>query len=297
MRALLLASVLSTLTLFPSSGNAGDRPVQIAISDSEKHQSTNHPNSETYRGHFLDLSSIAGRQNFVVMADTLRHQVDIVENVGLSPRVLEFFRTIPISVNEMACLNLTDTKNGKNSTDSKEDPKALLHAACYGQEPAEHSQSRNHGSAWDSEKFQWTNPDTVALAEDTQRGVVLVRPIMLDASVVAKRYAQQPVMLHELLHAYHANIMPQGFKNPGVLLHYNLAKSGNIYPPETYLMSNEREFFAVTASVFLYGKAEGEPGTRENFKKSQPDYYQYLVWLFGFDPDGAPSTSPVASAD
>jgi hypothetical protein len=302
MRALSLALLLSVLTIFPTSGNAGDaRPFQIAAaSDGEKVQLTN-PNNETYRGHFLDLSSIARRQDFAVMADTLRHQVDIVENVGVSPRVLEFFRTIPISVNEVACLNLTHTDgkystDSKDSKDSKEDPKVLLHAACYGQEPAERSQSRNHGSVWNSEKFQWTNPDPVALAEDTQRGVVLVRPIMLDASAVAKRYAQQPVILHELLHAYHANIMPQGIKNPGVLLHYNLAKSGNIYPPEAYLLTNEKEFFAVTASVFLYGNAHEEPGTGAKLKEKQPDYYQYLVWLFGFDPDLA-SATPVASAD
>ena len=80
---------------------------------------------------------------------------------------------------------------------------------------------------------------------------MLVRPIMLDASTYAKSYAQEPVILHELLHAYHANIMPQGFENPGVLLHYNLAKNGNIYPTKAYLMTNQKEFFAVTAAYFF----------------------------------------------
>jgi len=105
MRALLVALPLSILTLFPVSGNAGDaRPLQIAtVSASEKDQSTT-PSSETYRGYFFDLSAIAGRQNFTVMADALRHQIDIVEGVGLSPHMLEFFHTIPISVNEVACL-------------------------------------------------------------------------------------------------------------------------------------------------------------------------------------------------
>ena len=79
------------------------------------------------------------------MENALRRQVDIVEDVGLSPRVLEFFHTIPISVNELACLSLTDIKNDKDPKDAK-DPKALLHPACYGQGPAESSQSRNHGS-------------------------------------------------------------------------------------------------------------------------------------------------------
>jgi hypothetical protein len=53
----------------------------------------------------------------------------------------------------------------------------------------------------------------------------------------------------------------------------------------------------VTASVFLYGKDGKEPFARANLKQKQPDYFKYLVWLFGFDPDRGPNASPVASAD
>jgi hypothetical protein len=88
--------------------------------------------------------------------------------------------------------------------------------------------------------------------------------------------------------------VPRGFKNAGILLHYNRAKDGQLYPAEAYLTTNEREFFAVTASVFLYGN-DG-PITRPTLKEKQPDYYKYLVYVFGFDPDRAPSASPVASA-
>ena len=65
---------------------------------------------------------------------------------------------------------------------------------------------------------------------------------------------------------------------------------------EAYLMTNQMEFFAVTASVFLYGKDSIEPFTRSKLKENQPDYFQYLVSLFEVDPDRAPSASPVASA-
>src|SRR5258707_6836062 len=107
-------------------------------------------------------------------------------------------------------------------------------------------------------------------------------------------YPERPAMLHELLHAYHNRIMPRGFKNAGILLHYNRAKDRQLYPAEAYLMTNEREVFAVTASVFLY-RNDG-PTTRQTLKEKQPDYYQYLDYVFGFDPDRAPSISPVASA-
>jgi hypothetical protein len=69
---------------------------------------------------------------------------------------------------------------------------------------------------------------------------------------------------------------------------------------------NHKEFFAVTASIFLSGKdSTHEPNTRAALKEKMPDYYKYLVGLFGFDPDPslpdkpadpAPAATPVASA-
>jgi hypothetical protein len=284
MRALLLALPLSILTLFPGSGNAGDaRLLQIAaVSDSENVQLTN-PNHERYGGYYLDLSQIGARQNFAVMADALWHQLDIVESVRLSPRVLNFFHTVPIVVDDDACLN-TD------KADKKADDKAPnLAPACYGPVNLPERTSREP-TFLDSGK--WTNRDPVDLAEDTKRSVVFVRPIMLDAS---SKNAQRPVVLHEMFHAYHAEIMPQGVKNSSILFYYDQAKSKQLYPADAYLMTNEKEFFAVTASVFLSGK-DGE-FTRSNLKEKQPDYYKYLRWLFAIDPDGAPSATPVASAD
>jgi hypothetical protein len=288
MRSLCLLALCSICFLFPGSSRAGDNYLpQITISESEKHVSIN-PNGETYRGHFLDFSEVADRQDFAVMADALRHQIDIVEGVvGLSPHMLEFFRIIPISVNEVACLNFSKDADNKDI----EDPKALLHSACYSGELPEGSRHLSDFTVWDSGKSRWVNSDPVALAVDTKLGVIMVRPIMLGAS---STHAQRPAMLHELLHAYHNLIMQRGFKNAGILLHYKIAKDKKLYPAEAYLMTNEKEFFAVTASVFLYGN-DG-PITRSNIKEKQPDYYQYLVYVFGFDPDPVSGITPVASA-
>jgi hypothetical protein len=53
----------------------------------------------------------------------------------------------------------------------------------------------------------------------------------------------------------------------------------------------------VTASIFLAGKdSEHEPYTRATLKEKMPDYYKYLVGLFGADPEET-SVTPVASAD
>ena len=259
MRALLPAIGLSILTLSISSGNAADRLRQITVK----------ANTETYRGYYIDQSEIAGRQNFEAITTGLRHQLDIVESVGLSPRVLEYFRTIPIVVDEGVC------------------PSDLPHLlACFGSSaPMLRAEGTSRAfTVWNSEDFRWKNPDAMALVEDTQRGFVMVRPLVHDR--------QMPVMLHELLHAYHANMLPRGFQNPDVMLHYNQAKSNKLYNADGYVLKNEREFFAITASIFLYGKdAVHEPFTRSKLQEKQPDYFKYLVGLFGVDPDGVPIAS------
>jgi hypothetical protein len=180
----------------------------------------------SYRGYRVDLSKIAGRPDVAAIAQSLRHQLDIVETVGLNPRILAFFHSVPISAAEGACRDFSNSP------------------ACY-----------------------------------TPPSVVRMNPVTFEA--------QRPVMLHEFLHAYHGKLMPQGFQNRDVLFYYDRARTAQLYPAGEYLLTNHREFFAMTASVFLYGQAAREPFTRSNLKQKQPIYYQYLVRLFGFDPDDA----------
>jgi hypothetical protein len=117
---------------------------------------------------------------------------------------------------------------------------------------------------------------------------------MIRPSTLAGRNLERPVLLHELLHAYHDHFMPGGFGNPVALFWFKQTTDKQLYAANEYLMTNEKEFFAVTASVFLFGR-DG-PINRAKIKEVQPDYYKYLVWLFGFDPDRGLSASPVASA-
>ena len=92
---------------------------------------------------------------------------------------------------------------------------------------------------------------------------------------------QRPIILHELLHAYHAKVLPGNVENPDVLLFYGRAKNNALYPANEYLMRNPKEFFAVTASLYLWGNVDREPHTRENLKAKQPIYYEWLGKLFG----------------
>jgi hypothetical protein len=91
----------------------------------------------------------------------------------------------------------------------------------------------------------------------------------------------KPVLLHELLHAYQARVMPGGFRNPDVLKFYNEAKSGKGYNAGAFFLKDPREFFAVTASLYLTGKVDQPPATRQRLKTVQPAYYAWLGDLLG----------------
>lgn len=273
MRALSQTLQICVLLLLLShSSKAGDEPPEVAISGSEKPASAI-PTPEKYRGYFIDLTAIAERTDFAKTSDALRRQLDIVETVGLSARMRNFFRSVPVVVDENACL---------------ESPGAAI--ACYG--PYVSNRSRpvtRELTVWDGSTSRWTNSNALYLASDARGGVVMFRPRTLDE--------ERPTLLHEFLHAYHGQVMPGGFQNPGIFYYYAAAKAKGLFPTTAYLMSNAQEFFAVTGSIFLYGKDNQEPFTRASLKEKYPDYFKYLAWLFEFDPDAASKSSPVASVE
>jgi hypothetical protein len=92
---------------------------------------------------------------------------------------------------------------------------------------------------------------------------------------------QQPIVLHELLHAYHAFVLPQGARNPDVIGFYEEARSKGLYPAGSYVLVNPMEFFAVTGSLYLSGHVDRPPGDRETLRARQPEYYAWLGKLFG----------------
>jgi hypothetical protein len=264
MRGLFLTSSVVLMLSF-ASGFAGAGPRVIQVEPAAEVP----PGFETYHGFVYDLSENSDRKDSAAIAEAFRRQLDIVENAGFSPKVLQFFHSVPIIASEMTCL---DQGAG---------------IACYGPVSPDRNQRVNSTfTTWDTRKLRWSNPDFVDLAADAGPGVIVVRPVML-------KHAEDPVLLHEFLHAYHAKLMPQGFDNLGIRAYHADAVSKNVFPKEEYAMMNHKEFFAVTASIFLAGKESmHEPKTRAQLKEKMPKYYKYLVELFGFDPE--PSSTPVA---
>ncbi|ANM11025.1 MULTISPECIES: hypothetical protein [unclassified Rhizobium] len=93
----------------------------------------------------------------------------------------------------------------------------------------------------------------------------------------------KPIILHELLHAYNDRMLPGGFGNSDIKQFFNSGQA--LWLGNSYMMSNDREFFAVTASVYLFGDIDRPPYSRSQLKTNQPRYYQWLATLFD---DGRP---------
>lgn len=104
------------------------------------------------------------------------------------------------------------------------------------------------------------------------------RTVFLKARELAPN---RPILLHELLHAYHHLKIADGFQNARIRAFYEEAQSKYPNFKNEYFLSNAREFFAVTASIYLYGDIPRRPSSQSTIKKAQPDYYLYLQTLFG----------------
>jgi len=264
MRGLFLTSSVVLMLSFASNvAGAGSRIIEVAPAEVPA-------GFETYKGYIYDLSENVDRKDKEAIVELLKKQLDVVESVGLSPKVMQFFHTVPIIASEMGCTDFGPP------------------IACYTSVSLDSSARNRTLTVWDSHSMSWSNPNFVDLAADAGTGVIRFRPNML-------KYAEDPVMLHELLHAYHNKLMGGGLENLGIKAMYAKAVSQNAFPKDDYVMTNPQEFFAVTASVFLAGKGTiSEPKTRAALKEKMPKYYKFLVELFGFDPE--PAATPVAEA-
>jgi hypothetical protein len=93
----------------------------------------------------------------------------------------------------------------------------------------------------------------------------------------------KPVLLHEMLHAYHDQEIEGGFQNPTIIGLYNQAKGINAYALNSHMMSNQREFFACSGTTYLFGSTIQEPFKRGKVVNAQPELIQFFKELFGPD--------------
>jgi hypothetical protein len=119
----------------------------------------------------------------------------------------------------------------------------------------------------------WANPKETRTGPghySRATGIDLRMPLLDD---------KKPILLHELLHAFHDQKLPAGFANADIKSFYQRGKSAG-WPQDSYMMNNDHEFFATTASVYLYGDIPRPPESRKQLRAKQPQYYQWLADLF-----------------
>lgn len=84
----------------------------------------------------------------------------------------------------------------------------------------------------------------------------------------------RPILLHELMHVYQARIMTSGQQRE---LRGFFAAAQSLWPAGSYMLSNEHEYFAMTASTYLNGSAARPPFTRAAIEAKQPGYAAWLA--------------------
>jgi hypothetical protein len=94
--------------------------------------------------------------------------------------------------------------------------------------------------------------------------------------------SDRAILLHELLHAYHHQVLKQ--PTPPIGRAFDEARRAGIYPAkyrDAYFLSNPKEYFAVIAEIYLTGPSFRPPYSCGNVQKAQPRFIGYLAELFG----------------
>ena len=102
--------------------------------------------------------------------------------------------------------------------------------------------------------------------------------------MAAKLPSDRPILLHELLHAYHAVKLGP---TPMIRDSYQQAVRSGIYKKyaQAHFLESPNEYFAVIGSIFLYGKRIDQPPFDCKLTaKYQPQFINFLTEQFGPHP-------------
>ena len=94
--------------------------------------------------------------------------------------------------------------------------------------------------------------------------------------------ADRPILLHELIHAYHADVVGHGDRD--IAQAFEAAKRGSDYPTgfrSAHFLENAEEFFAVTSTIYLFGPVRQPPFDCSVLRATQPAYVAFLAARYG----------------
>ncbi len=203
----------------------------------------NDPLTFSYRGFQANEAQVLDVPYLSKANNSIKRQIDLLYHLGLSPEVLIFFQSISIKV-------INDTAG-----------------AAAGRE-GEYQQGEGNG--------------------------IILNIAINDGN------PEETTLLHELLHAFHDQRLRDGFADQTIMTYYQDAVNRRCYnwvldspnreisycfgytDTTNYDLTNQREFFAVTATTYLFGQdPDREPHLRQDIQQKQRDYYLYLKQLFG----------------
>jgi len=116
------------------------------------------------------------------------------------------------------------------------------------------------------------NPGSFAVRNGS--GAVYVRPIVFTND--------KPIVLHELLHAYHFATL--GLGRPEIRQEFERVQNANPFPARfraAHFLENPKEFFAVTATLYLFGDIQQPPFSCAALAKLDAGYRAFLGAQFG----------------
>lgn len=105
-------------------------------------------------------------------------------------------------------------------------------------------------------------------------GRVTIRPAAFPAN--------KPILLHELMHAYHYAVA--SLRNPVIIDGFAAASRAGVYPAQfqrAHFLENPKEFFAVTSTIYLFGQIQQPPFNCQVLAKNDPVYLAFLEKTFG----------------
>lgn len=116
------------------------------------------------------------------------------------------------------------------------------------------------------------NPGIFAVRRDA--GAVYIRPIVFEPN--------KPILLHELLHAYHFRVLHMD--RPEIAQAFREIKASNVFPARfqsSHFLENEKEFFAVTGTLYLFGDIQQPPFSCAALDRLPAAYLAFLAAQFG----------------
>ena len=90
---------------------------------------------------------------------------------------------------------------------------------------------------------------------------------------------KKPVLLHELLRAFQEQKLKSA-DNSIITKAYQESRASGTWPADAAMMKSAEDFFAATATVYLFGPIDTPPFTPGRVRETQAAYWQWLGEVF-----------------